>query len=97
MMNKTFFVHPQRPLCQIDTDHHCLTCSDEAIPVRVVSVEPASGTALVEVSGQIEEIDVMLVEDVAPGDLLLAHGGVAIARLEDEDANPSRMNEEETL
>jgi len=97
-MNKTFFVHPQSPLCQIDADHHCLTCSDEAIAVRVVSVESASGTALVEVSGQIEEIDVMLVEDVVPGDLLLAHGGVAIARLEeDKDTNPCATNEEETL
>jgi hydrogenase maturation factor len=28
-----------------------------------------------------EEIDITLVESVAPGDLLLVHGGVAIANL----------------
>jgi hydrogenase maturation factor len=34
-----------------------------------------------------EEVDITLVEDVAPGDLLLVHGGVAIARLEEGEAN----------
>jgi hydrogenase maturation factor len=34
-----------------------------------------------------EEVDITLVEDVAPGDLLLVHGGVAIARLEGGEAN----------
>jgi hydrogenase assembly chaperone HypC/HupF len=94
MMNKTFFSHTQHPLCQIDSDHHCLTCSDEAIAVRVVQIEPGSGTALVEVGGQTEEIDVMLIEDVVPGDLLLAHGGVAIARLENKDATGSTEKED---
>src|SRR5690348_402908 len=30
-----------------------------------------------------EEVDITLIEDVVPGDLLLVHGGVAIARLEE--------------
>lgn len=62
------------------TDEHCLTCSDALLSVRVVSLCEASGLALVEVEGQQEEIDVSLVEQVAPGDLLLVHGGVALAR-----------------
>jgi hydrogenase maturation factor len=97
MMNNTFFSHTQHPLCQIDADHHCLTCSDEAIQVRVVSVEPTNGTALVEVDNQIEEIDVMLVEDVVPGNLLLVHGGVAIARMEDTNENLCSTKKEEAL
>ena len=37
-----------------------------------------------------EEVDITLVEDVAPGDLLLVHGGVAIARLEEGEVNVNR-------
>lgn len=70
-------------VCQRDADHHCLTCSDEMVPVRVISLDQDAGLALVELSGQREEIDIMLVEDIAVGDLLLVHGGVAIARLEE--------------
>ncbi len=66
---------------------HCLTCSDEAIPVKVLSVNQATGMALVEVSNQTEEVDITLVEDVAPGDMLLAHGGVAIASFESHSSN----------
>lgn len=62
------------------TDEHCLTCSDALLSVQVVSLCEASGLALVEIEGQQEEIDVSLVEQVAPGDLLLVHGGVALAR-----------------
>ncbi len=66
---------------------HCLTCSDEAIPVKVLSVNQATGMALVEVSNQTEEVDITLVEDVAPGDMLLAHGGVAIASFESHSSH----------
>lgn len=70
-------------VCQHDGGQHCLTCSDEMVPVRVIGLDQDAGLALVEVSGQREEIDITLVEDVAVGDLLLVHGGVAIARLEE--------------
>ena len=63
---------------------HCLTCSDEAIAVKVLSVNEQTGLALVEVSDQVEEVDITLVEDTAPGDRLLVHGGVAIANLKRE-------------
>jgi hydrogenase maturation factor len=66
-----------------------VTCSDEALTARVLRVHQETGLALVEivdVGGQFiapttEEIDITLVESVAPGDLLLVHGGVAIANL----------------
>ena len=62
------------------TDEHCLTCSDALLSVRVISLCEESGLAQIEVEGQQEEIDVSLIEQVAPGDLLLVHGGVALAR-----------------
>jgi hydrogenase maturation factor len=70
-------------MCELDVEGHCITCSDEAIAVRVLQVEQESGMALVEVENQTEEVDITLVEHVAPGDTLLVHGGVAIALLEE--------------
>ena len=57
-------------------DTHCITCSDEAVPVRVVEVHD-DGLALCEDGSTIE---VTLVEPVARGDVLLVHAGTAIAR-----------------
>jgi hydrogenase maturation factor len=71
-------------MCELDAEGHCITCSDEAIAVRVLQVEQESDMALVEVANQTEEVDITLVEHVAPGDTLLVHGGVAIALLEEE-------------
>ncbi len=62
----------------------CLTCSDEALPARVLSIGEETGLALVEIGGTITEVDVTLVDAVAPGDWLLAHGGVAIGRMGEE-------------
>ena len=59
-----------------------MTCSDEVLQARVLRVDEETGLALVEVMAEemrTEEIDITLVENVVPGDLLLVHGGVAIA------------------
>ena len=69
-------------ICQSDSDYHCLTCADEAVAVKVVRLDQEVGLALVEGNNQVEEIDITLVEDVAVGDILLAHAGVAIAHQE---------------
>jgi hypothetical protein len=66
------------PYCIPDAEGHCVTCSDEALPATVLSVDEASGLALVQVNDTTEEVDITLVEDVVPGDVLLVHGGVAI-------------------
>jgi hydrogenase maturation factor len=57
---------------------HCTTCSDEGVPLQVVSV-CADGVALCD-----GDVEVMtdLVGAVAPGDRLLVHAGVALQRLE---------------
>ena len=57
---------------------HCITCSDEGVPMRVLALEEAG---LARCDGG----DVMtdLVGPVAPGDTLLVHAGVALARLDE--------------
>jgi hydrogenase maturation factor len=72
--------------CTLDADGHCITCSDEALQVRVLHVDQENGLAQVTINDTSEEIDITLVESVAPGDVLLVHGGVAIARV-DEASN----------
>ena len=67
--------------CELDAEGHCITCSDEALEARVLCVDQETGLALVTIKDLTEEIDITLVDGVAPGDLLLVHGGTAIARL----------------
>ena len=69
--------------CRLDAEGHCATCSDEVLPARVLRVDAEAGLALVTIKDTTEEIDITLVDSVAPGDRLLVHGGVAIALLEE--------------
>jgi hydrogenase maturation factor len=69
--------------CELDAEGHCITCSDEALQARVLRVDQEAGLAVVTIQDTSEEIDITLVESVAPGDVLLVHGGVAIARLDE--------------
>ncbi len=87
-------VNPILMACSIPEEGHCITCSDEALPARVVSLDPDQATALVEVEGETLEIDISLVEVVECGDILLVHGGVALTRLDpDGDAeDPATIN-----
>jgi hydrogenase maturation factor len=57
-------------------ERHCVTCSDEAVPMRVLATRD-DGTALCDGG-----ITVMtdLVGTVEPGDELLVHAGTALAR-----------------
>jgi hydrogenase maturation factor len=57
---------------------HCVTCSDEALPLRVTELRTGA-TAICE-----PDVEVMtdLVGPVAVGDVLLVHAGVALARVE---------------
>ena len=57
-------------------DGHCVTCADEAVPMRVVE-SGEDGIALCE--GGVE-VMIDLVGAVAPGDELLVHAGTALAR-----------------
>jgi hydrogenase maturation factor len=63
-------------------DGHCVTCSDEGVPMQVVSVD-GDGIAHCR-DGEGSQSDVMtdLLGAVSAGDMLLVHAGVALTRLE---------------
>ena len=62
--------------CASEGDH-CITCSDEGVPMRVVE-SAGEGLAICD-----DGVEVMtdLVGAVEPGDELLVHAGVALMRL----------------
>jgi hydrogenase maturation factor len=65
---------------------HCITCSDEALPAVVLGVDHEAATASVRLGSAASgatEVDISLVDAVAPGDVLLCHGGVALSRIEE--------------
>jgi hydrogenase maturation factor len=60
---------------------HCITCSDEGRELRVLE-QGHDGVAVCAAEGGARaEVLTDLVAPVRPGDLLLVHAGVAIARL----------------
>lgn len=58
------------------------------LSAKVVKV--SDGTALVDASGARREVSAMLLEDLEPGDYVMVHAGVAIAKITDEDAQEAR-------
>lgn len=58
-------------------DEVCITCSDTAVPVRIVDVL-AGGLAVVDTGAGREEVSIALVE-ARPGDVVLVHAKEAIA------------------
>jgi hydrogenase maturation factor len=65
---------PAAPPCHDDV---CITCSDQAVPSRVIELGELD-TALVDTGAAREVISVALV-DAGPGDTVLVHAGEAIA------------------
>ena len=64
------------------TEHGCITCADEGVEVTVLAAAHDGLAPCADGNGVAGEVDVALVGDVAPGDALLVHAGVAIARLD---------------
>ena len=63
-------------------EHHCITCGDDGVPMRVLRVDEARGLALcTDEAGARSSVEIALV-DAAPGDTLLVHAGTALTRLE---------------
>lgn len=74
--------------CDVHT-HHCVTCSDEGLPLRVVGAGPEEATAVCRGDDGVEQVVMTdLVGSVAPGEMLLVHAGVALSRLDDEIPGP---------
>lgn len=63
-----------RPICEDDV---CITCSDQAVEVRITRLL-ADDLAVVDTGGGEEEVSVALV-DARVGDLILVHAKEAIA------------------
>jgi hydrogenase expression/formation protein HypC len=67
-------------------DPGCITCGDVAVPLTVVSTDEIGDARCVDDDGRAEVVATDLVGPVAPGDRVLVHAGVAIARVADEEA-----------
>ena len=53
------------------------------LSAKVVKI--SNGTAVVDVGGAKREISAQLLEDLEPGDYVMVHAGIAIAKITDED------------
>jgi hydrogenase maturation factor len=63
-----------------DDPHHCITCSDDGVPMTVVKVDEDRMLALCEDGeGARSSVEIALVDLPEPGATLLVHAGTAIA------------------
>ncbi|HEY2378737.1 MAG TPA: HypC/HybG/HupF family hydrogenase formation chaperone [Gemmatimonadaceae bacterium] len=62
---------------------HCITCSDEGVPMRVASLDHTVGLArCLDAADQETEVMIALVPDARVGDTLLVHAATALTRLD---------------
>ena len=74
------------PVC--DHESHCITCGDEAVPLKVLRIDAARELALCEnEGGERTTVEIALVQPVADGDVLLVHAGTAIAHAAPEEVS----------
>lgn len=63
------------------------------LPAKIVTMK--DGMAVVDASGAKREISTELLENVEPGDYVMVHAGIAIAKIqEDEEAEADELLEE---
>ena len=65
------------------------------LSAKVVKIN--NGTAVIDADGAKREISAQLLEDLEPGDYVMVHAGVAIAKITDEDDNATEELMEEFL
>jgi hydrogenase maturation factor len=59
----------------------CVTCADEAVPMRIMRIDRGRELALCEDGcGRRLTVELALIEGASPGESVLVHAGVAIAR-----------------
>lgn len=63
------------------------------LSAKVVKIN--NGTAVIDADGAKREISAQLLEDLEPGDYVMVHAGVAIAKITDEDDNETEELMEE--
>jgi hydrogenase expression/formation protein HypC len=57
------------------------------LAAKVVSVK--DGTAVIDASGAKRDVSAELLEDIEPGDYVMVHAGVAIAKITSDDETES--------
>lgn len=65
------------------------------LPARVVSLK--NGMAIVDASGAKREVSAELLDELEPGDFVMVHAGIAIARITDEDDHEAESVMEDLL
>jgi hydrogenase maturation factor len=61
---------------------HCITCSDEGVPMTVLCIDDDRVLALCEdAEGGRSSVEIELVAPLEPGASVLVHAGVALVRL----------------
>ena len=65
------------------------------LSAKVVRI--TDGTAVVDASGAKREVSVQLLCDLEPGDYVMVHAGVAIAKITDEDEHETDALMEDLL
>ena len=65
------------------------------LPARVMKIQ--NGMALVDASGAKREVSEALIDELDPGDYVMVHAGVAIAKITDEDESETDQLMEELL
>ena len=65
------------------------------LSAKVVRI--TEGTAVVDASGAKREVSVQLLRDLEPGDYVMVHAGVAIAKITDEDEHETDALMEDLL
>jgi hydrogenase maturation factor len=67
---------------QCEPDGHCITCSDEGLPMRVLGCGSTGVASCIDDDGRWSLVMVDLLDRVEPGDEVLVHAGVALMRLD---------------
>ena len=65
------------------------------LSAKVVKIN--NGTAVIDADGAKREISAQLLEELEPGEYVMVHAGVAIAKITDEDDNETEELMEEFL
>jgi len=74
--------HPDAPAAPVScADEPCITCSDEGRLAEILSVED-DRRAQVRTPAGVEAVDLSLVDDARPGDLVIVHAGSALSVVE---------------
>lgn len=84
-LTHVWFEHPGLLAVEEEcVDDVCITCSDEGRLGEVILAPDRLGdSALVRTADGEEEVDVTLIVDPRPGDLIIIHAGAALTRLAD--------------